>query len=67
MSSERAYPAWVRCEDEIPRQEVICCDEDGNMMIGYIDYACYSKNSYVAENNCEFMYNVVKWMPLPEP
>lgn len=43
MSDERTYPAWTRCEDEIPEQEVICCDEDGNMMIGYIDYDCNSK------------------------
>lgn len=58
------YPTWTSCEVSIPDSEVICCDEEGNMMIGYIGE---DASGYVAENNCEFMYNVVKWTPLPKP
>lgn len=65
MKTEHRYPEWILCKDSIPDDEVICCDVAGNMIIGYI--APHHVNEYVAENNCEFMYNVVKWMPLPEP
>lgn len=65
MSRETKYPEWILCKDKIPEYEVICCDVCGNMLIGYI--SPYHSGEYVAESKCEFMYNVVKWMPLPEP
>lgn len=55
---------WIPCSEEIPDSEVLCCDDVGHIMIGYV----FSEaDGYVAESEGVIMFNVVAWMSLPKP
>lgn len=55
---------WIPCEERLPEygKEVIICLQDGGISVGwstgYSWYADYSDTE---------VFNVVAWMPLPEP
>lgn len=64
---EKLLPHWIPCGERLPDNEVLCCDNHGEMMLGYV-FACDDgKTPYSAENEHEYMYDCVAWMPLPEP
>ena len=58
---------WIPVENRLPENEVLCCDECGNMLVGYIFKDEYSNTGYNAESDNESITNAVAWMPLPTP
>lgn len=58
---------WIPVEERLPENEVLCCDECGHMLVGYIFKDEYSNTGYNAESDNESIQNVVAWMPLPTP
>lgn len=58
---------WISVEEQEPDKEVLCCDECGHMLVGYIYKDEYSNTGYNAESDNESMTDVVAWMPLPTP
>ena len=66
--SDRYYGGgWIACEDRLPDKEVLCCDQCGEMILGYIAEDEGSETGFSAENDSEYMYNCVKWMEKPKP
>lgn len=59
---------WIPVSDGLPDEfDVICCDNRGNMLIAHPFECGDSDTGYSAESDECYMYNVVAWMPLPEP
>lgn len=58
---------WISCEDRLSDKEVLCCDQCGEMILGYIAEDEGSETGFSAENDSEYMYNCVKWMEKPKP
>lgn len=58
---------WIPVEERLPENEVLCCDECGHMLVGYIFKDEYSNTGYNAESDNESITNVVAWQPLPQP
>lgn len=59
---------WILCgKDNLPDKEVLCCDQCGEMILGYIAEDEGSETGFCAENDNEYMYNCVKWMEKPNP
>lgn len=56
---------WIPVSENLPSGEALCCNDKGDMMIGYL-----SRNDYygcvVAEWGSQIMWDVKAWMPLPE-
>lgn len=67
--SDRYYGGgWISCDkDNLPDEEVLCCDKYGEMILGYITEDGESETGFCAENDNEYMYNCVKWMEKPKP
>lgn len=66
--SDRYYGGgWILCEDRLSDKEVLCCDQCGEMILGYISEDEGSETGFSAENDSEYMYNCVKWMEKPKP
>lgn len=66
--SDRYYGGgWIACEDRLSDKEVLCCDQCGEMILGYIAEDEGSETGFSAENDSEYMYNCVKWMEKPKP
>lgn len=67
--SDRYYGGgWVACDkDNLPDKEVLCCDQCGEMILGYISEDGQSRTGFSAENDDVRMYNCVKWMEKPKP
>lgn len=66
--SDRYYGVgWIACEDRLSDKEVLCCDQCGEMILGYIAEDEGSETGFSAENDSEYMYNCVKWMEKPKP
>ena len=65
--SERYYGGgWIVLNDtNLPENEVLCCDEWGEMLLGYIHNA--GEDCYDAENDNEYMNDCIAYMPLPKP
>lgn len=56
--------SWIPVDPEnIPDTEVICCDEYGEELIGYLSNTA---EGWVCESDECIMYYVVAWMPKPE-
>lgn len=57
---------WVACTERVPEEgeEVLACDKDGEMLIGWIRED--AETGFAAESDDTTMYNCVAWMPLPE-
>ena len=58
---------WIPCSERLPEGDVLCCDIHKNLMIGYVFVSESSNTGYNAESEQEYMYDVIAWMPLPEP
>lgn len=62
-----AEPQWIPVSERLPEGSVLCCDRVGNIMIGCIFDDAGSDSGYSAVSESDFLYEVVAWMPLPEP
>ena len=59
---------WIQCKkDNLPNKEVLCCDQCGEMILGYVSKDEESRTGFCAENDNVYMYNCVKWMEKPKP
>ncbi|MBO7677589.1 MAG: hypothetical protein J6S49_08750 [Erysipelotrichaceae bacterium] len=59
---------WVPCSERLPGCcDVLACDKDGNIIIGYVAKDKESETGYSAINDDLCMDACVAWMPLPEP
>lgn len=59
---------WIPCDkDNLPDKEVLCCDQCGEMILGYVSEDKTSDTGFCAENDNVYMYNCVKWMEKPKP
>lgn len=65
---ERREPVmrWIPVSEtvDVPDHEVLACDKYGTELIGFI---CEKDEQWMCESDECFMYDVVAWMPLPEP
>lgn len=57
---------WIPCSEQLPEEEVLCCDIQNNIMLGYVFVDMNSESGFSAENENCFMYECVAWMPKPE-
>lgn len=56
---------WIPVDpNNIPYKEVLCCDEYGEQLIGYLSK---TEDGWICESEECTMYYVVGWMPKPEP
>lgn len=56
---------WIPVDpNNIPDREVLCCDEYGEQLIGYLSN---TEDGWICESEECTMYYVVGWMPKPEP
>lgn len=68
QSSEDCGGGWIPCDkDNLPDKEVLCCDQCGEMILGYVSEDEESRTGFCAENDNVYMYNCVKWMEKPKP
>ena len=59
---------WVPCNlENLPDKEVLCCDNHGEMILGYVFEDETSDTGFSAESDHEYMYSCVKWMEKPKP
>lgn len=69
-STEKASPLrdndkWIPCDPEnIPDTEVLCCDEYGHIVSGYLSEF---KGECICESPVIIMRNVVAWTSKPNP
>ena len=67
-SAEDCGGGWIKCDkDNLPDKEVLCCDQCGEMILGYVSEDKTSDTGFCAENDNVYMYNCVKWMEKPKP
>lgn len=67
-SAEDCCGGWIKCDkDNLPDKEVLCCDQCGEMILGYVSEDKTSDTGFCAENDNVYMYNCVKWMEKPKP
>ena len=57
---------WIPCSEtiDIPDHEVLCCDEYGEELIGWLSY---SDDQWHCESDGEMMYDPIAWREKPEP
>lgn len=68
QSAEDCGGKWIKCDkDNLPDKEVLCCDQCGEMILGYVSEDKTSNTGFCAENDNVYMYNCVKWMEKPKP
>lgn len=68
QSAEDCGGGWIPCDkDNLPDKEVLCCDQCGEMILGYVSEDKTSDTGFCAENDNVYMYNCVKWMEKPKP
>lgn len=63
---------WIPCSERLPDDddgEVLCCDANGEQLIGYpyVTNDSLNKTGFAAVNEDLLLVNCVAWMPLPEP
>ena len=58
---------WIPCSERLPDNAVLCCGENGEMIIGYPYEDDDYYTGYCAENDGTILVDCVAWMPLPEP
>lgn len=56
---------WVPCSEtvDIPDYEVIACNKQGDMIIGYLDR---KNEQWLCESDSEMMFGAIAWRDLPE-
>ncbi len=59
---------WIPVSERLPKggEEVLFCDIDDDVMIGYHIEGC-SKTLFVQSGTLDTIRNVRAWMPIPEP
>ena len=60
---------WIPCSEyEIKDEweEVLCCDNHKQLLIGNLYDDDKSETGYTCESEATIMFNVVAWMPLPK-
>lgn len=68
VNEQNKVGEWIPCNIEnLPEKEVLCCDNHGEMILGYVFGDKASENGFSAEDGNEYMYNCVKWMEKPNP
>lgn len=68
LAVEDCGGGWIKCDkDNLPDKEVLCCDQCGEMILGYVSEDKTSNTGFCAENDNVYMYNCVKWMEKPKP
>lgn len=60
-------PKWIPCSEGLPEKAVLCCDDRGDMIIGYPYADKDSDTGFSAESDDTFLLNCVAWMSLPMP
>ena len=65
--SEHGEKRWIPCNERLPKTEVLCCDDRGEMIVGYPCVNEESNTGYRAESDDCFLLDCIAWMPLPEP
>lgn len=65
--AEVEKPKWISVSERLPECECLATGFQSEMIIGYIRDNEESETGYIAENECEILYDVTHWMPLPEP
>ena len=57
---------WIPCSEtiDIPDHEVLCRDEYGEELIGWLSY---SDDQWLCESDDEMMYDPIAWREKPEP
>ena len=62
---ELAKPNWIPCSERLAEDAVICCNKEGDMLIGFLEK---SKTGYITcDDDGTTLHDCVAWMPLPEP
>lgn len=59
---------WIPITEgmELPEHDVICCDNEGNIALGYL-YFDEEENQIACDRDPYVMFGVVAYMELPEP
>lgn len=58
---------WIPCSERLSEKAVLCCDDRGDMIIGYPYADRDSDTGFSAELDDIFLLNCIAWMPLPMP
>lgn len=58
---------WIPIAEPIPDTEVLCCNQRGDILIGYLFEDKESNTGYSAESEQCYLMDCVAWMPLPKP
>lgn len=66
-SEEDCGAGWIPCKVEnLPDEEVLCCDNYGEIILGYVFEDETSDTGFSAESGHEYMFGCVKWMEKPK-
>jgi hypothetical protein len=70
MPPSPSRPQWIPCSERLPdgHRSVLCCTYGGTHFIGHIKEA--KQGEYMAvsgDSDYKTVYEIVAWMPLPEP
>ena len=57
---------WIPIEEDITDKEVLCCNERGFIMIGFLEKDNVSETGYSARSDFEIMRDVVAWQLKPK-
>lgn len=68
IPSTESKGEWIPVteETELPEHDVICCDNEGNIALGYL-YFDEEENQIACDRDPYVMYGVVAYMELPKP
>lgn len=59
--------SWIPVDkDNIPENEVLCCDRYENELIGHLSYN-EDTEEFICESDECVMYQTIAWQPRPEP
>ena len=64
---KKSNDGWIPVhKDNVPDNEILACDKNGNELIGYLDYDSEAEE-FVCESNDVIAYQIIAWMEKPEP
>lgn len=66
MPSIEPEQRWIPVSEtvDVPEHEILACDKYGTELIGFI---CEKDEQWMCESDECIIYDVIAWMPLPEP
>lgn len=67
--AEEYNNGWIPCSERLPEKygEYLCCDTYGNFVLGFPSESDTSDTGFIVETEHEYCYDIIAWMPLPEP